>query len=299
MVTQRRNKIAEMMKEWESDPTTLYDDSDSALDETGLIRLMPGLTEYEKKDARVLAKYFWRGLVLVTGPPRSGKDLFVKSTCWKFKKYFGRHVLLDDRPRSLFGPYIPFNEQVLKQEIKITDAIAKGKIKESVKDVEFCQEYTESFKTWMQSSGTSLLKRGVLGLTEYQPYMDKRKPMARMNIIMGNMNRLWGHLGITIFGIAQKAEDLDEFRCLPYVTTEVRCTWMGHDTTRANIYRCKYVTAKEALQMSDDKPFPYEVNGGKLRDNLYTVDSDGNKTYKRYFDLFNSTNTLAIGGTKI
>lgn len=294
MIPSKRNRIEEMLKAWEIDDSKLYDDSEE-IDATGKIRLMPGLSEAEKWDAIILSRYFWRGLILVTGPPRSGKDLFVKSTCWKMKKYFGRHVLLDDRPRRLFGPYIPFNEEILRKEIKTTKLIAEGKIKESVKDVEFTQEYTDSFKSWMRDSGTSLLKHAVLGLTEYQPYMDKRKPSARMNIIMGNLNRLWGHLGITIFGIAQKAEDLDEFRCIPYVTTEVKCFWMGNDTTRANIYRCKYVSAKEALQMSDEDPFPYEVNGGKIRPNL--VDANGN--HRRFFDLFASTNTLSLGGTKI
>jgi hypothetical protein len=192
--------------------------------------------------------------------------------------------------------------------MRVSKLIASGKLKESVKDASFVQEYTDDFKNWMQSEGTSVMKDAILGLTEYQPYMDKRRPAAKMNIIMGNVNRLWRHFGITIFGIVQNEEDLDAFRCLPYVTTRVSCVWMGNFTTRANIYRCKFVSGRNVLQTSDPEPFPYEVNGKKPRFNLPLVldakgnpklDKRGNPVHKCYFDLFNSQNTLAIGGTKI
>jgi len=303
-----RNRISEILKELEENPSQLFDDSEVSCSENDRIRVRPGLSKEEKLDAMILDRYFGKGLILVTGPPGAGKDLFVKSTCWKMKRYFDRHVLLDDRPKSLFGPYIPFSDKLLKNEMRVSKLIASGKVKESVKDISFVQEYTEGFKEWMQGEGTSVMKGAVLGLTEYQPYMDKRRPAAKMNIIMGNINRLWRHMGITIFGIVQNEEDLDTFRCLPYVTTRVSCFWMGNYTTRANIYRCKFVQGKDVLQTSDPEPFPYEVNGKKSRENLPLVlDSKGNpvidkygrKVHKCYFDLFNSQNTLSIGGAKI
>lgn len=288
MEFKKRDRIDDMLKKWEIDPSTLYDFAEP-IDENARIKLEPGLSEIEKYDAKILAKYFWRGLILVTGLPGSGKDLFTKSTCWKFKRYFGRHVLLDDRPRPLFGPYLPFNEDILKREIKTSKLIAEGKVKESTKSVAFLQEYDDKFKEWMADKGSSWLRNGVLGLAEYQPYMNKRDPMSRMNRTMGSINRLWRHFGITIFGIIQKEEDLDVFRCLPYVTTRVSCTWMGNNTVMANIYPCKFVSTKEVLQMTGDK-YTYYVNGKK------PVRLLGDKCY---FDLFNSQNMLSISGSKL
>lgn len=285
-----KNPLQELMERWGEDPSLLYDESEQQFETSG-VRVMPGLTDWEKEDAMILAKYFWMGLVLVSGPVGAGKDLFTKSTCWKFKRYFGRHVLLDERPRELFGPYVPFNEDILKSQIRTSDLIASGKVKESVREVAFLQEYTESFKDWMKDKGTILLKDGVMGLSEFWRYCNRRRPTARMNVTMNGIIRLMRHLGITIFGLCQQEDDIDEIATLPMVTTRVLCSWMTSkpNTMQASIYRCKYVSDTGVFQMADKRPFVYEVCGDTPREALGG---------KRYYDIFVSKSQSSLGMAK-
>ena len=92
-----------------------YDDTDlENLYHIPVIFLNP--TWSQKKEIE-LYKTLYRGVMLVTGKPRQGKDLFGVTFTYLHKVFFGRPILLDFKPKRLFGDYIPFYPQTMIQEI--------------------------------------------------------------------------------------------------------------------------------------------------------------------------------------
>ncbi|MEO0250137.1 MAG: hypothetical protein ABIN58_11560, partial [candidate division WOR-3 bacterium] len=92
----------------------LYDESDDSPDAGafGDIEIADGLTPYEIADAERWAR-FTRGVMLITGVPGSGKTALMNILAWKFRRYFRRRVILDSKPRRIFGPYVYYTHEFL------------------------------------------------------------------------------------------------------------------------------------------------------------------------------------------
>lgn len=261
--------------------SVLYDDAPD-LSETSQLELKDGLIDWEIEDASRIAP-LTKGVMIVTGAPRSGKDLFGNWLSWKIKRYFkDKRILRDERPRRLFGSYIPFNPLMLQQDLARMKEVANGKGTYNDK----VSQLDNMAKEWMTFKGEVLLKNAVLYLTEFGGYMYNREPFNPMNRLLGRILRMWGHLDLLVIGTTQQKHELDRYTCIPFITHEVRCKWSlkYRNTGLYNIYPQRYITTTGALEMSS-KTISLSIDGGKSRPEL-----DG----KRYFDLFNSKSAPQI-----
>lgn len=198
----------------------IFDDAPDLL-ETGQLSLMPGLTDAEYEEAIWMATLS-KGVMIVTGEPRSGKDLFGNVFAWKMKRYFGKEILRDEPPRRSFGSYIPFNRGTVNEDLLDMAKIVNEKGETNKVKV---QKMNMLADDWLEHTGSALLKDKVLYLTEFGGYMHNRAPMSPMNIFLGRILRRWGHLDMLVIGTTQLKHELDKFTCLPWITHEVRCKW--------------------------------------------------------------------------
>lgn len=264
---------------------TLYDESPS--DNLYEDRLRPDLSEWEIEDA-MHKRRFIRGMMLITGDPGSGKGLFANTLAWKIKRYYeGRKALLDYKPRPLFGPYLPFDEEFLKGELSKMAELSKVRISEIPNNID--REDTEKIKDvsklaneWVRSKrGGIYLSNSVLVLEEFKRYLHNRRPMNPMGITIGHIITWWRHLDILIVGMTPFKREIDRISCLPYVTHEVRCTWQTDGRAKCTIFQTKWVSSKGILVMARGKgtSMPIVIDGWKERPELGG---------QRYFDLYNS-----------
>lgn len=229
-------------------------------------------------------RLFWRfaggGMVIVTGMPGMGKDMFANWLSYAIKTVFeNKKVFRDERPKWLFGDYEIFNEAVLREELEnmsrealgIPDEIDRG-------DIKMIEKVGAMTKDWLKAVGESKLHNGVLYLTEFWRYCHNRRPHNPMGILLGSIIKQWRHLDLLIIGSAQQAHELDRFSVLPYVTHQVRCSW-GYKYPTTGTYRIKQVT-----QITADGVIQFERKVRKLH-----IDGARPRAWlggERIFDLY-------------
>jgi len=211
--------------------------------------------------------------MIVTAPPRQGKDLWSHWLAWKQKRYFqGRRVFLDEKPRRPFGLYEPFNEAVMVEELeKMSEQSGAVVLPKEIKrkDTKLADAVKQLGSKWATANEVKL-QNAILYLTEFWRYMHNRNPFSPMGITVGGIIKVWGHLGILIIGVSQFSRELDAISCLPYVTHEAQCKWMmtEEDSTMVRIWRSMYVSAKGVLEVRSRKPIEYRINGAAPRPEL-------------------------------
>lgn len=250
-------------------PTELFDDTGIG-DNLFELELNPGLTDEEIEDAQRVARMS-RGCMLITGMPGAGKDLFGNVLLWKLKWLFkGIRTLRDERPRSLFGAYTLFDEDSLLEDVARMEQIAKGDIPKETRSKKAIKQLTEQIGKWHTAKGEVMLQGAALLLTEFWRYFHNRRPMNPMGILLGGVIKTWRHLDLLIIGIAQQKRELDRFSCLPYITHEVRVSWMASrsDTAECHLYQVRYIGTRGVLEVVSKKPTVYYVDGAKPRPEL-------------------------------
>lgn len=263
------------------------------------INLMPDVSDVEVNAAQQISSYT-RGIMLVTGMPRQGKGLYATTLAWKLRRYFGKRVIMDYRPRKLFDdtrgnrePYQFFNEAVFVNELEKMGKMATGEMPKeiSVRNKELLQKITNISNMWMDEKGEGMFKDAVLVLDEGWRYFLKRRPHNPMGILLAGLIKLWGHLDLLIVIVAPKMDELDDFTCIPYLNYHVACSWMltRPDTVLARIYT-RRVIGKKGVHMVRGKPKKFEIDGAKPRDVLGG---------KRYYDLYRSKSAVKVISSKI
>jgi hypothetical protein len=260
------------------DEAGLYDESPGFEDDNPYgVELMPGLSEEELEDSMIWMPYT-RGVMLVKGPAGSGKGTFANPLAWKMKRYFGKVVFMDYRPRRLFGVYHPFNEAVLVEQLARMSNVATGDVMRADK-----KELEGMTSEWVSKYGMVLLRNSVLVLDEYKKYHYNRNPNNPMGKVLSQVYDIWRHMDILVIGIAQDKRELDRFSCIPKITFEVRCEWLLASTLdkygfwplscKATIAPMKYVgiTGEGILDIAG-KPETIVVPGGKPQRSLRAID---------------------------
>jgi len=281
----------------------LYDESPEYGDDVYDFNLNPDLTDEEIEDAMFWSK-FMRGIMLVSGPAGSGKGLFAIMLAWKMRYYFGKTIMLDYRPRRIFGKYHPFNQQVLVDQISRMSQVATGEVQQEIAKTKGGTEENPTLdgmtREWIATSGKVFLQNSVLCLDEFKNYMYKRRPHNPMGITLGHIFDIWRHLDILIVGMTIDQSELDRYSCIPKLTTEVRCSWLTEHTIQkyglapyscmATIYPLRYVgTAGEGVLEVSGKAHRVIVEGGKPRERLGG---------KRWVDLYNTKDAKIIQAPK-
>lgn len=264
---------------------TYYDDTD--LEDLYKIDVVyPNPTWRQQKEIE-LYRTLYRGVMLVTGKPRSGKDLFGITFSYLNKMYFGRPVLLDFKPKRLFGDYIPFDPTVFIQEINKLAKQAKfvsDNTEASMSKAE-ADYFTSHAQEWLDKN-ESLFKKAILYLSELKRYCYNRNPMSRMNKFIGSLCDIHGHLDLLVLGTHIDHREIDYKTYLKNVTIWANCKWMitKPNTTRVVIRRGSYISEMGSFDVSL-KPIRYEVNGALPRNWL-----GGKRTY----DLYNTKNAVNL-----
>jgi hypothetical protein len=266
-------------------PDAYFDDTD--LDDLYRIPVILENPTWAQKKEIELYKTLYRGIMLVTGKPRSGKDLLGVLFCLLMKYYFGRPILLDFKPKRLFGDYIPFYPQTMIQEINKMARQAKF-VSDNVETpmTEAEEDYfINHTQEWLAKNET-LFKNAVLYLSELKRYCYNRNPMSRMNKFIGSLCDIHGHLDLLILGTHIDHREIDFKTYLKNVTIWANCKWSltRPNNTKVTIRRGTYISEMGSFDVAL-KPFIYWVDGAMPRSFLGG---------QRVYDAYNTKNPVNL-----
>lgn len=258
-------------------PDSYYDESYSDLYDIPVVLDNP--TRSQKKDIEIL-KSMYRGIMLVTGKPGAGKDLFGVAFCLLNKLYFGRPVLLDFKPRRLFGMYIPFDPRLLVVEItKMAKASSLARLVDIEEAMTTAQEDTfdDASKNWLDENETLFLN-AILYLSELKRYCYNRNPHNRVNKFIGSVCDVHRHLDLMVLGTHINYKEIDKLSYLKNVSVWAQCAWSTSrlNTTRVSLRRATYITEQGSFDVPRDD-IVYWVDGAAPRGFL-----DGEGFYQAY-----------------
>jgi len=237
--------------------------------------LRAGLSYRERKEAEFL-KTINRGVMLVTGEAGSGKDLFATFLAALNKYYFAdlfdytkpRKILLDFMPKRAFGTYVPFDGQVMMNEInKMAKAAKMENFTESNDTKEGADFVDEATHKWaLEGEGEMLLKGGYLYLSELKRYCYCRNPHNPFNKFIGSICDVHRHLDLLIVGTHIMKEEIDKSTFLAKTSHWAKCEWMVSkaNSTLVKITRGKFYDGSNVWNLQA-KPQPMIIDGAKPR----------------------------------
>lgn len=261
------------------DDGDLYDESPGY--EASKLQLVEGLTDGEIEDATFWLPYM-KGLMLVSGPPGSGKGLFGHMLTWKGKNYYQDKVaMLDTKPRRAFGLYHPFTREVLIEQLRRIEEATGWKVM-GEKDDEYAEVDSDVCLDDLQSDHI-FLKNSVMLLDEFHTYMDRRirRPMGHA---LGDMFKIWRHLNMLVIGMTTEEGDLDYKRCIRAVTSFARCrqSLKNPDMFLVTLRKVKF-DGSGLKQVG--KKCTISIDGARSREALGGLS---------YFDIYNSYNLQRV-----
>ena len=235
------------------------------------------LTDYEMEDAKRWARFI-NGVILVTGPPGTGKTTLLHVIAWKMKRYFGKLVTSDAPPRHLFGLSIPNSTEFLLEQLdRVHDLMYDHP--------EYSQFNTDPMR-WYSSKGQIFLKHTVMLEDEFSNKMPRETPNLSICQIYQRIATIWRHFDILILGATTKKEDITP-HLYPEVTAEIRCKALASrpGVYRGMLYPLKYNSSKGTF-MSNEKPIIVDT------DALSPIEAYKHPPLAgyRWVDLFNSKN---------
>lgn len=244
-----------------------YDDSEfTGLEDIPVV--LPNPNRDERREIR-LFKSIYKGTMFVTGGARQGKDLFVYTLLYLMKRYFGRRVLLDVRPKRLFGEYVYFNPAVMMAEINKMAHLSGVEGMDKPLDEKQGRIFTEAALEWVDKN-TVLFQNAVVYFSELRRYCYKRNPSNRINKFIGALLTQWGHLDMLAVGAHMQENEIDRYTYLDKTKFWVVCRWMQtrSDTTQAQIVRDMVLGNSGVYNMSPNEQVNYYVDGGAPREYL-------------------------------
>lgn len=267
-------------------PDSYYDDEDNAhIYEVPVVLDNPN--RLQKKEIKFL-RSMYRGVMLINGKARQGKDLFGVSFSALQKYYFGRPILLDFKPKKLFGYYTPFEPRVLVLEIsKMAKASSLSRLVDIEEGMTAGQEdvFKDASKDWLTENETKF-KNAILYLSELKRYCYNRNPHSRVNKLIGSICDIHGHLDLLIIGTHIDYREIDRFTFLKNVSIWAHCTWSISrlNTTRVVIRRTSFLSEQGSFDVPSEE-FVYWVNGAEPREFLGG---------RRFYDLYNTQNVVNV-----
>lgn len=229
-----------------------------------------------------------RGVMLVTGDPGSGKDLFGMAFSARQKYFFNRRTLLDFLPKKAYGEYVPFNARVMMTEInkmaKLSGVEGIAETKDQTEYDEFVEQATVHWV--LEGEGEALLKNSLLYLSELKRYCYNRNPHNRFNKFIGSINSVWRHLDLLVLGTHVLSREIDKFTYLSYAKIRANCSWCisRRHTAEVRISRGAFAGASDVFVV-EGQPLTIYVNGDEPKDWLGG---------KRVFDLYKSKNYVNL-----
>jgi hypothetical protein len=259
----------------------LYDFTPSP-DDSEFPPLNEGLTEEEIAEAPIYNQ-LKRGVMVTTGEPGSGKETFMHFLLFKLRTLFkGFNVMLDKKPRILFGKYIPFNETILMDEFRMLDErykTGKSDIRHDFARYSKHKEKINELVNQWRGINEELFYNCGMGLGEFWRYFYNRDPHNPMNKAISPLFKRFRHYDLLVLGSAPHLAELDIKSCLQYVTHEVRCSQTSRKGIHiATIHPHRYYAGRSIFEVAD-VPTTFIIDALEPRDRL------GGKCV---YDLFNS-----------
>lgn len=234
---------------------------------------IPVILAHPTRDERREIKFFktiYKGVMFVTGGARQGKDLFGVVLSFLMKRYFGRRILLDFKPKRLFGEYTYFNPQLMMGEISKMARLSEVEGEDMNKPLgeKQAEMFTEAANEWIDKN-TLMFQNAVVYFSELRRYCYKRNPSNRINKFVGAVATQWGHLDMLIIGTHMQEDEIDRYTYLEKAKLWVVCNWMltRQNTTKAVITRDMYLGGDGVFNASLKK-MNYYVDGGAPREYL-------------------------------
>lgn len=155
-----------------------------------------------------------RGLVMVTGLPRSGKTLFTSVVSYWMKELWGITPLLDYHPKDGYGNYVYIPEKQFMAELTKVNELADEQAKMS-----------EGKRVIENAIGGNniIFDHAVLVLDEAIRYVSCRETSSNASKVYATFIQTWGHYQGVTFLNAIRMKDLDRQRVYPLRTCEVKC----------------------------------------------------------------------------
>lgn len=257
----------------------LYDDSPEDADVYSA-RIQPGLTEEERRDAEWWSP-FSQGVWRIIAGKGEGKTAFCIHICELFRRYFGRTVILNYKPRRLFGKYVPFS---LPMFINQLDRIKYQTTVKANINITTDEEYQERIQAECLA-GDIFLTDSIWHLDEFDQYMPRRNPNSPISNTFADWFTVERHYDTLIMGSCTKLADLETRRLEAEVTADVFPRWdYVNGCVMAKFIPLRYVSSLGRLKIKK-RPRLIKVDIFKKRDYLngYAIK-----------DLYNTKNLQAI-----
>lgn len=150
------------------------------------------------------------GVCLVIGEEGSGKTLLTHALAYDAKYLFNKLIVLDRPPRSLFGEYIPFSTEFLKENLARLQDMADG------------NGYVAKDGRWMSARGQVFIRHAVIGMDEFVRWMPRLNPPAEPKNTLVSLASLNRHLQALFLGIGTELNDFDR-HWFPHVDYIIGC----------------------------------------------------------------------------
>jgi hypothetical protein len=213
-----------------------------------------------------------RGMMLVKGPPGSGKDTFTASTAKIYQYYFNRPILLDFEPKPLFGPYTSMTSMaILKHVRKIAKELRVEGIETSEDKEELAQFMEEATIRWLlEGEGYDIFKNAVYVISELRKVAFNRNAMSRPNKFIGALGTVWRHLDLLVMGTHVSQNEIDPKAFLQHASMRAHCSQALEkpDLFRVTITRTSWVGANFVISNLRLKPLTFWVEGKEPREFL-------------------------------
>ncbi len=267
----KRQLAANGEQEFDLENNLISELYDTTPEETKPPELNEGLTEEELAEVDFF-KQFLIGVIIITGEPRAGKDLFMHWILWKLKLLFkGFRVLLDRKPRLMFGKYTPFDEKILIQEFSSLNEKYKTGKNSIATDFAHYSDHKEELNALINKwnmGHEGLFTFSGIGLTEWWRYFYNRAPHNPMNAALSPVLKRYGHLHCVVLGTTPHAEELDTKACLQYVTHELSVQAMGGGIHVAQLRRRRFINNESIIVATDEAPPTLVLDALKPRERL-------------------------------
>ena len=249
-------------------PDLQFADDDE--DEMQDFPLRDGLSWYARRLAEKLLTIA-RGVMLISGEPGGGKDLFAISTSAIFKYCFNRPIILDFKPKRLFGNYrlLGVNE-ILELVEEVAKQYRVSGIESSADSKELAQFMQEAIVKWLlEGEGYKIFRGAIYVVSELKKVAFNRNPMSRTNKFIGTLNSVWRHLDLLEMGTHVYPNEIDVKAFLQYAKLRAYCS----QTLRPNVFRAKiergmYAGPDFVISNLRMKPLILYIDGKEPRDFL-------------------------------
>jgi len=223
-----------------------------------------------------------RGVMLITGEPGGGKDLFAISTASILKYCYCRPVILDFKPKRLFGDYTLFGVNgILDVIAKIIKAKRCTGIEKSGDAKEFAQFLQEEAIKWLlEGEGYDLFRGAIYYISELKKVAYNRNSMSRTNKFIGTLATVWRHLDLLLMGTHVYENEIDPNAFLQYAKLRAYCRQtLTPDLFTVTVTRGVYAGPNFVVSNVRFRPLIISINGREPREYL------GGKCF---YDLYQS-----------